>query len=121
MREQGRAQRLIAFGCRHLAIGGQMGQERLHLGRTHFARTLPVDKDLLGPEAIVLVAYSLTEPIQHGWTVERGWRASTKFKLYEHPAYVVTRECAGHFQELSMTRQGSSAQLIKQTLLWTLR
>jgi hypothetical protein len=48
-----------------------MGQERSRLGRTHFARTLPVDIDLLGPEAIVLVAYSLAEPIQHGWTVER--------------------------------------------------
>lgn len=78
MKEQGRAQCLIAFGCRHLAIGGQMGQERLHLDRTHFARMphrtavarpangkpLPVDIDLLGPDAKVLVAYALAQPIQ---------------------------------------------------------
>ena len=85
IKEQDGAQRLTVCGCRHLAIGAQMGQERLHLCRTHVARMPhrtavdrpanekphPLNIDLLRAEAIVHASNALAQLIQHTGRLQR--------------------------------------------------
>ena len=68
---------LVLRGSRHLSIYREVGQERLHLGRTHLLwmaffviqdeTSNPVEVRLLSPDAVVTRAQMVAHAIQELW------------------------------------------------------
>lgn len=136
VKEQNRAQGLIVSRCRHLAVGGEMRQKCLDFAGTHVARmphgpaiarpaneeANPVDVHLLGAEAIVHVPNALAQLVQDPGGPQRRGAGFHGVSITGHISSILaTSQAASHLQEGHMTNLWSSAQLIEQVLLWTLR